>query len=194
MKLSAALAGAVVAAGLSLSVAAPAYAGAPGHATAQRAAAPEHRLGPVSTQDRAFLMAAHQGNLAEIAGGDVALAKSHNAEVRSIARRLIVDHRRLDAQVRAVACRHGVQLPDRPSAEQQRELAAVAAKSGAAFDLAWLKLQEAAHVKTLALIDKELRAGRAPDVKAAAAGARPVVAEHLAMVRAALAGYPGDQS
>jgi putative membrane protein len=194
MRISAVLIGAVLAGGLTLAVAAPAYAGTSVDATGDAATASVHRPRPVSEQDATFLVAAHQSNLAEIAGGHVALAKSHNRLVRSIARQLIVDHLRLDAQVRAIACRHRVRLPDRPSAEQRRQLAIVAAKSGTAFDLAWLKLQEAGHLKTLTLIDQELRAGRAADVKAAAAGARPVVKHHLEMVREALARYPGDKS
>jgi putative membrane protein len=194
VRLSAVLAGAVLAGGLTLSVAAPAYAGTSAGATGHPVTASADRSRPVSEQDATFLVAAHQSNLAEIIGGYVALAKSRNGLVRPIARHLIVDHLRLDAQIRSLACRHGVRLPHRPTAEQRRQLAIVAAKSGAAFDLAWLKLQEAGHIKTLALIDQELRAGRAADVKAAAAGARPVVEEHLAMVREALARYPGDKS
>jgi putative membrane protein len=194
VKLSAVLAGAVLAGGLSLSVAVPAYAGTPAHTAAETVTASTRHAGPVSRQDRTFLVAAHQSNLAEITGGYVALAKSKDAQVRRIARQLITDHRRLDAKVRAVACHHGVRLPDRPSAEQQRQLAAVAAKSGTEFDVAWLKLQEAGHLQTLALIGRELGTGRAPDVKALASGAAPVVREHLAMVRAALARYPGDKS
>ncbi|MGW0335802.1 DUF4142 domain-containing protein [Streptomyces sp. NPDC003011] len=48
---------------------------------------------------------------------------------------------------------------------------------------AWLKTQEAAHTKTLALIDSELNTGRNTEVKAPARAARPVVAMHLDMVR-----------
>lgn len=140
----------------------------------------------VSAQDVTFLKAAHQGNLAEIAAGHVALAKSHDAEVRRIATHLIADHLKLDAGVKQVAAAHHVRLPAKPTRAQRAALAAVARKSGAAFDHAWLKLQEKSHVMTLALIDKELRHGCAADVKAAARTAKPVVKEHLEMVRAAL--------
>jgi putative membrane protein len=192
MKISIAVAVTVLAGGLSLALAAPAQAAptqtGPSYVRTTGSGA-DRTGGQLSEQDRMFLVAAHQGNLAEIAGGYVALAKSHNPDVRRIARRLIVDHRRLDAQVRAVARRYGVQLPNAPSEEQQRQLAAVARLSGRAFDLAWLRLQEAAHVETLALIRQELHTGQSFAVKAVAREAAPVVKEHLRMVREALAGY-----
>ena len=140
----------------------------------------------LSEQDAHFLVTAHQGNLAEIAAGRVALAKSHNAEVRAIATRLIADHLRLDAGVRSTAAAHHLALPALPTREQRAALRAVARKSGKAFDHAWLRLQETSHVKTLALIDQELRHGHAADVKAVARTAKPVVKMHLEMVRAAL--------
>src|SRR5256886_1647770 len=92
----------------------------------------------VSAQDVTFLKAAHQGNLAEIAAGHVALAKSHDAEVRRIATHLIADHLKLDAGVKQVAAAHHVRLPAKPTRAQRAALAAVARKSGAAFDHAWL--------------------------------------------------------
>jgi putative membrane protein len=137
-------------------------------------------------QDRQFLRRAHQSNLAEIIGGHVALARSSRADVRHIAHMLIEDHRRLDRDVRAAARRYDVTLPLTPSARQVRELAAVSTRPARTFDRAWLRLQEVSHVRTLALIDAELRQGCAADVRALARTARPVVREHLQMVRAAL--------
>ena len=173
---------------LSLAVAAPAQAH-PVQATPAAGASARvdaQAVGHAPRQDRRFLVAAHQGNLAEIRAGRLALARSHDPEVRHIAARLIVDHRRLDADIRALAHRHGVRLPAAPSRKQQAALAAVAAKSGPAFDVAWLRLQKRSHIQTLRLIRRELHRGHLADVRAAACTARPVVAMHLRMVREAL--------
>ena len=125
-------------------------------------------------------------NLAGITGGRVAPARSARADVRHIAHMLIEDHRRLDRDVRAAARRHDVTLPRAPSARQIREPAAVAVRPARTFDRAWLRPQEVSHVRTLALIDAELRRGCAADVRALARAARPPVRERLQMVRAAL--------
>lgn len=138
----------------------------------------------VGDQDVRFVKAAHQGNLAEIAAGQDAQKHATTACVKSAGAVLVRDHRKLDADLTALAAKLGVALPASPSAEQKRTLAAVRAKAGSpAYDTAWLKAQDAAHTKTLALIDHELRAGRNAEVKAAARAARPVVAKHLDMVR-----------
>ncbi|WP_240508892.1 DUF4142 domain-containing protein [Streptomyces agglomeratus] len=76
---------------------------------------------------------------------------------------LVRDHTKLDADVKTLAGRLNVTLPASPSAEQKKELAAVQAKDGSsAYDAAWLTTQDAAHRKTLALIDHESPADLTP--------------------------------
>jgi putative membrane protein len=139
--------------------------------------------GPVSAapneQDREFLVAAHQGNLAEIAAGQAAQQKATTDTVRALGQMLITDHQTLDAQVVATAQQLGVTLPGEPSPAQQAELARVAANTGQAFDNAWIASQIAAHRQTLALGERELANGAEPTVKALATAAAPVVQHHL---------------
>lgn len=146
----------------------------------------DHGSARAPATDRAFLRSAHEGNLAEIASGRVALARSHSPQVRRIAADFIADHYRLDAHVRLVARHESVALPSTPSAAQRRDLAAVAALSGHRFDVAWLRMQVAMHRQTLALIGHESHHGRSPAVVALAVGAVPVVREHLTMALTAL--------
>ncbi len=137
---------------------------------------------PVSAGDSMFVKAAHQGNLAEIAAGQDARKNATTACVKKVGAVLVRDHTKLDADVKALAAKLNVKLPGAPTPEQKKQLAAVRAKAGTpAYDKAWLKVQEAAHTATLALIDKELSVGQNAEVKAAARSARPVVAMHWAM-------------
>ncbi|MEU5362675.1 DUF4142 domain-containing protein [Streptomyces sp. NPDC005925] len=139
---------------------------------------------PVSDQDAMFVKAVHQGNLAEIAAGQDAQENATTSCVRRVGAVLVRDHGKLDADVKTLARKLDLTLPAGPTREQEQELAAVRAKAGSpAYDAAWLKTQDAAHTKTLAMIDHELRTGRNAEVKAAARAARPVVAMHLDMVR-----------
>jgi putative membrane protein len=145
---------------------------------------PQAFAAEVSAQDEMLVMRAHQGNLAEIAAGQDARKHATTDCVKRAGAVLVRDHSKLDADLRALAGALGVTLPGSPSAEQKKALAAVRAKAGGpAYDAAWLASQDAAHRKTLALIDQELTAGTNAEVKAAARAARPVVAMHLDMVR-----------
>jgi putative membrane protein len=165
MKVRAALAASILALGL-------AGTATPAHAATEA----------VSPQDAAFLAAAHQGNLTEIASGYVALARSGDADVRHLAWELVVDHWRLDAKVRAVARHHHVRLPRRPDQQQLDDLAKVARTPRADFTDAWLAMQQAGHTATLAAVEQEISTGTDSDVTDLAKGAKPVVTEHLQMV------------
>ncbi|GAA2901190.1 hypothetical protein GCM10010517_66960 [Streptosporangium fragile] len=140
----------------------------------------------LNRQDKVFLARAHQGNLAEIEAGRAAQEKTVGQEVREsgeivreLGMKLVVDHVKLDADLRRVAGQLGVELPDGPSGEQRRQLDEVLAKSGVEFDQAWLAAQIAAHRQTLAEGRRELQKGSSPEVKQLAADAAPVVREHL---------------
>ncbi|HEY6744279.1 MAG TPA: DUF4142 domain-containing protein [Mycobacteriales bacterium] len=143
-----------------------------------------------NAQDRAFLVAAHQSNLAEIAAGKAAQQKATTSVVREHGQIFIRDHTRLDASLQDKAKTLGVSLPDAPSAAQRASLAAVTAKSGAAFDTAWLNQQLASHRASLALGKTELATGSDPTAKGVASASAPVVKSHLAMLEQATGTSP----
>ncbi|WP_067178622.1 DUF4142 domain-containing protein [Microtetraspora niveoalba] len=140
-----------------------------------------------SEQDRKFLIKAHQGNLAEIRAGRLAQEKAHSSQVRELGARLIKDHTKLDTKVRQVAKEVGVQLPREPSKHQQSQLKEVSKLSGPNFDHAWVQTQLAAHRQTLTLINKELSSSKSEPVKKVAQEAKPVIQEHLTLLRKAAA-------
>ncbi|MBT2444479.1 DUF4142 domain-containing protein [Streptomyces sp. ISL-36] len=147
----------------------------------------------LDSQDTAFTKAAHQGNLAEIAAGRDAQKNATTACVKQVAGVLVRDHSKLDGDVKMLADKLGVKLPASPTPEARKKLAAVQAKAGtAAYDKAWLADQDAAHTKTLAMIDEEISKGKNKEVVAAARAARPVVAAHLDMVRKGTCNAAGD--
>jgi putative membrane protein len=143
-----------------------------------------------NAQDRAFLVAAHQSNLAEIAAGNAAQQKATTSVVREHGQIFIRDHTRLDASLQQQAKTLGVSLPGAPSPAQQASLAAVVAKSGAAFDTAWLNQQLASHRASLAAGNTELAQGSDPTAKGVATASAPVVKSHLAMLEQATGTSP----
>jgi putative membrane protein len=87
-----------------------------------------------SDQDTAFLQAAHQSNLAEIAGGKIAQQKGQSQEVKDLGARFIEDHTRLDSALQDTAEALGVELPSAPNAEQRALAQRYEATDGADFD------------------------------------------------------------
>jgi putative membrane protein len=143
-----------------------------------------------NAQDRAWLVSAHQSNLTEIAAGQAAQQKATTAVVRQHGQLFITDHTRLDASLRQVASSLGVALPSTPNAAQRATLASVSAKSGAAFDSAWLSSQLAGHRAAKAAGNAELANGSDPSVLNAAKTAAPVIQMHLTMLEQATGTAP----
>jgi putative membrane protein len=143
-----------------------------------------------SAQDRTWMVAAHQSNLTEIAAGKAAQQKATTSVVKEHGQLFIRDHTRLDASLQALATSKGVTLPSTPNAQQQATLASVSAKSGSAFDSAWLTSQLAGHRQAKAAGQTELTNGSDADVVAAAKAAAPVVQSHLTMLEQATGTAP----
>jgi putative membrane protein len=152
-------------------------------ATAAPAAAP-------SAQDRQWMVAAHQSNLTEIAAGKAAQQKATTAKVRDLGAMFISDHTTLDAQLRAAAKSLGVSLPSAPDAQQRASLAAVSAKSGSAFDAAWIAAQITGHRRALSATDTEISGGSDAAVLKLARAARPVIAKHYSELTSGGTGSP----
>jgi putative membrane protein len=143
-----------------------------------------------NAQDRAWVVAAHQSNLTEIAAGKAAQAKGTSSVVKEHGALFIRDHTRLDAGLQQVAKTLGVDLPSTPNAQQQATLKSVSAKSGSAFDSAWLTSQLAGHYAARSAGNAELANGSDPSVLAAAKTAAPVVQMHTSMLEQATGTAP----
>jgi putative membrane protein len=140
-------------------------------------------LAAPSDQDVAWMQAAHQSNLAEIAAGNAAQQSATAPEVKNLGAMFVQMHTELDTALTQAAQQLGVQLPGTPSPEQQQSLAAVQANQGRAFDTAWIAQQIGSHATTLAATQKELASGSDPTVLNLARTATPVVQQHLTELR-----------
>lgn len=138
-----------------------------------------------SAQDIAWMQAAHQSNLTEIASGTAAQTKASSADVKQQGQTWISDHTKLDADLTAAAAQLGVKLPAKPNATQQAELAQASQTSGSAFDALFLKNGTAGHQKVLAAGKMEIAEGSGATVVALATAAGPVVQRHLTALLAA---------
>jgi putative membrane protein len=143
-----------------------------------------------SEQDSAWMAAAHQSNLSEIAAGNAAGAQATSETVRELGRMFVAMHTQLDADLTAAATQLGVTLPDAPTPAQQQTLASVQAQQRAAFDSAWLTAQVAGHREALQATQTEQQTGVDQQVLGLADAAEPVVAQHLTALEAAVSAGP----
>ena len=145
-----------------------------------------------SEQDRAYLRTVHQTNLAVISAAGLAVRTSKTEEIRRHAQLFLNDHKRLDAQIRALGTRVEVALPDAPSSGQQKQLAQLSTRTGRAFDSAWLELQIWLQRQSLEAGRRQVADGTDPQVKTLARLAGQVVQAHVSILEETAAGRKPD--
>jgi putative membrane protein len=138
-----------------------------------------------SDQDAAFLKAAHQSNLAEIAGGKLAQQKASSQQVKDLGQRFVTDHTKLDQSLQKTASALGVSLPSAPNAQQQAVAARYRAASGSQFDSVFISTQMQAHMAAMNAGQTELSQGSDSQAKKVAQTAAPVIASHHSALESA---------
>jgi putative membrane protein len=140
----------------------------------------------VSALDRHYLKSSAEGDAFEIAGGKLALEKSSDREVRTLASTLVKDHTKSLRETKAIARSLGVKVDAKPSPPQQWELSIVASKSGAAFNRWYAKLEVQDHEQDITDAQEERHSGTNSRVRVSAKQEIPDLRKHLALARRAL--------
>ena len=112
----------------------------------------ETRWGPLSAADRDLLVKVRQAGLWEIPVGEQAAVRASRAVTRKNLGEIARQHARLDADVRKVAARLQVPLPDQPTEEQQGWIAEISAKQGLEYDKTAVARLRMAHGKVFPFI------------------------------------------
>lgn len=142
------------------------------------AATAQTRQTTLNAVDRRFLTKAAEGNVAEVTISKLALEKSRNGEVRKVAQMLVTEHSRANFELKPIAGKHNVRLPNTPSARHRAEYRRLSRLSGAAFDREYMRGQIKDHLNTIALFRSTVRAGRDADIQAYAREYLPAIENH----------------
>ncbi len=138
----------------------------------------------VSDQDRAFMAAAAQANIAEI-------SISKNVELRvaepldSVAGRYVSDHSTALAELRQLAAGLGVPIPASPGSQQLAEAAQIESQSGHNLNVAFAQASVIAHEQTIVLFKQEAALGSNWKAKDYASAALPMLNMHLSLAEQA---------
>jgi putative membrane protein len=132
--------------------------------------------------DKDFVQAASMSSSTEIDASKLALTQSSDADVKSFARHMAMDHTKLTVQLK-LAAPHGVTVPKDNS--DTTVLDSLKGLSGTAFDQAYIKqVGLEGHQKAVETFQKEADGGQNASLKKAAQKALPTIQEHLKMAQA----------
>lgn len=134
---------------------------------------------PMTAQQ--FANTAAASDAYEIASSKLATEKAQAAELKSFAQQMAKDHTASTAKLKSAA---GSIKPDPTmNPEQQANIDALEAASGAAFDTAYRTQQLAAHQKALTALQGYAASGDNEALKTFASETAPIVQGHLTMLQ-----------
>ena len=150
-------------------------------ATAQMRSGPAD---PTPTMAAPYVMKAGASDLYEIQSSQLALTKTRNPQVRSLANMLIQHHRMTTRDVTAAARRAGLR-PRPPMLEphQRAMIAELRRASPRGFDRAFLDQQRTAHMEALNLHRTYAQSGDRPALRMVANKAVPIIERHIERIR-----------
>jgi putative membrane protein len=136
--------------------------------------------GAMSKADQKIVMDLAQANMAEIEAAKMAQGKSQNEQVKIFAQQMIDDHTKALAEVQQLAGARGLTMPaelDKPHKAMADKLGA---KSGDAFDKAYMaQCGVAEHKKMHSMLASAEKKAKDPEVKSLVAKMAPTVDQHL---------------
>ncbi|MFE1791841.1 DUF4142 domain-containing protein [Streptomyces sp. NPDC059525] len=138
--------------------------------------------GPLSPVDRDFVRKVRLAGLWELPAGRQAQQRGARPAVRTAGQHLVEGHTELDRQVVQVGQALGVDLPNRPSAQQQAWLDQLTAAQGAEYERLFVQLLRRAHGKVFALLAQVRAQTRNSMVRSLATSANSTVLDHITVL------------
>ncbi len=141
---------------------------------------------PLPSTPQEFVDIAASSDTYEIESSKLAETKAEDAKVKAFAAMLVKDHTKSTADLKAAAAAASPAITPNAAltVEQQTNIDALKAASGAEFDRLYLSQQVPAHEKALALLQGYSAGGDVVPLKEFASQVAPVVQQHLEEARA----------
>lgn len=132
----------------------------------------------MDNDDAAAMKQLAQSNLNEIAAGKVAAEKAQSPDVKRFGQKMVNDHGRMLEDLRTLAKKRGVALPDSASVKDMAQVKLMERKSGGEFDREYMDHMVKDHEKDLKDLEALATKAKDPEFRTAVQKARPVIKEH----------------
>jgi putative membrane protein len=140
-------------------------------------------MAPAKVDDKKFLKEAALGGMTEVELGKLAAQKASSEDVKQFAQKMVDDHTKMGDQLKQVASKDNITLPDALDSKHQSQINKLSKLSGADFDKAYAKEQLKGHQSDIKDFTAEAQSGTDPNVKAFAASALPTLQQHLELAK-----------
>jgi putative membrane protein len=145
-------------------------------------AADKENSSKTTAADTAFVKKAADGGMTEVELGKIAEKNGQKDDVKSFGSQMVKDHGKANDDLKSVATKMSLMVPDKVSAPHQAKIDKMSKTSGAAFDSAYITEMVAAHEKDIAAFEKA-RSEVSDELKKFIDDTVPVMKEHLEMAK-----------
>lgn len=135
--------------------------------------------GSVGQADKAFVMKAAKGGLAEVELGNLAKDKAQSDQVKQFAQRMVDDHSKANDQLKSLAQQKNITLPTSLPAKEQKLKDSLSKLSGEQFDHEYMEHMVADHKKDVAEFKRASTTLKDNDLKQFASTTLPTLQDHL---------------
>ncbi len=134
---------------------------------------------PVSDSAKQFMMAAAAGGNTEVAASQVALTMAKSDRVKNFANMMVNDHTNANNELKSMATRMNVTLPDSVMPKQHTALDALRKTSAKNFDKQYMDMMVKDHKEAVGLFQKGSQKLDNNDLKTWATNTLPKLQGHL---------------
>lgn len=136
-----------------------------------------------SSTDATFIKHAADANMTEIQLGKIAQDNSQDQAVKDFGARMVKDHTNAEDQLKPIAEKMNVAIPDHVSKAHQELIDKVSKMKGAEFDKEYDPAMVKDHKKVIAMFEKAKSNVKDADLRKFAEDTLPVLHEHLDMAK-----------
>ena len=126
-------------------------------------------------------MKAADGGLAEVQAGKLGEEKATHNQVKKFAALMVKDHTAANDEIKALATKLNISIPQAPSEENMKKAAEMGEKKAKEFDKDFMDMMVSDHKKTIDLFQDASDDDIDPDVKSFINNTLPKLQGHLAM-------------
>ena len=135
-------------------------------------------------ESSSFLVRAANGGMEEMQLGEIARQKAVNQNVKDFGTMMVKDHSAENDVVKAMAARRNVTLPTAVGDKEKKEINDLNKKSGAGFDIAYMKNMIRNHTKKITLFENASDKVKDTEVKTFIDNALPQLRNYLDSAKA----------
>lgn len=139
----------------------------------------------LSHQDQTFMKEAAQGNLGEIASGQLARQRGTTQLVKQLGQTLVTDHRQMNQNLEQFAQQNNMTLPASATSADQKQMNSLEKLQGPNFDQRFARDEVSDHEKTVAKFQKEANTTHDSGLRQMIESSLPVLQKHLGMAKQA---------